>query len=905
MKKLMRNPFLPQSLIFETIATEDLANVEILDGKWENLTDTERQAVFRFNVQTPSTDGSPPQKDTCEYDRYHVYMVSFGGWDRKANGVSISFYRCDSTADVGGGFGNQVFLAVQKAIYDYIKARKPYALSWSPVRKSSTQEKMRKEGGNARGRVYEMLSRAHLFPEYVSYKENHWIRKDLYDKFAVPEGLPKLSDDISKSSTMLNKVSEIKRMRHESKNVSHETISNINDKIYNFGIEDLAREKEELLKNVIDDPEQNPNKLRINDLVHLDTNYPTEYQDFVNDESSHISLLKYINSGRDYGKIVDMSLRSVPWTGGSKEMLLGKVFLVDQGDDAFDNYSNFTNYYVQLPLRILEKFKPEIKSERTKQRFKKLLDDAIKNPLGLDYGTEVIFLPIKIILQEDRAFGDIFKIKRFYDSSGSLYYEAEYVKNYFINQDIDENFKKYFAPTDIQTLRIDEDITNYGNTWNGRFLPLIPSTIDKAERKFRSFIETAKSALEGDNFFKLKKGDQVVGIKGDLLGKSKIGFRYGQIGRVADLVIDDGVQVHISWRDENALKDMELYQQVYKNTPALSVTRRYHEQDYDDAVGIGLTFQKLSDEAVEKAKSNLKNEYQKEYLDFVENPAYNPEKIKVGDTVFATYKTTNFARCMTVSYFGVVSKVESIDVYPDQKVVTFNLVVDKTKTASLMPQEISLSGFSISSYDFCIKLMHYNPANVLLHKKLAHMFDIGKDVFTSRSDWQKRFQSNLDGQQFQQNQKVKVAAGWKTDGTSGQPFVGYFYRMISNRLARVMNPDGDFEGVRIEKMSPVGKPDLRRNLLQQIQSSSLSIGDAVKVSKGMHVNKLGHIVNYSPKKGFAGYYVIVKTMPSDNAHSERIVVNADDLVPSDEVSKLESYKTILNRMNRYFEWKKL
>ena len=242
----------------EAFATEEqLERHQPKNAQWQNIKSD--SATYYFDVEGDDCDGSIPYGDpTC-------YKVRFSGDSRNVeSGISIAFFRRNKIDDVDRGFGTDVFNGVLKGIQEYIKANKPYSVNWSPVYKSAPRGEKKIDNPQARKKVYELWARQTLFPKYVSYRENHWVRKDIYDKYFTADYLgshkfPEISNEIRS----IERKEAIEKIRqHAGKNL-YQVRYLIQSKMQ----EDQKIEEREKLKEKLNSPEFNPQSIRSNDLV--------------------------------------------------------------------------------------------------------------------------------------------------------------------------------------------------------------------------------------------------------------------------------------------------------------------------------------------------------------------------------------------------------------------------------------------------------------------------------------------------------------------------------------------------------------------------------------------------------------------------------------------------------------
>jgi primosomal replication protein N len=359
---------------------DDIAGLQVKDGKWEGL-DGSGTATFYFNVEGDDCEDVDDRnkKPGC-------YKVIISGSDNDPSyGVSVAFYRANSTSDVRGGFGPKVFDAVRKAIYDYIQKRNPAALNWSPVQRSSAPQPGKANTPQARQSAYEIWSVKALWPEkYVSFRENNWLRRDIYDKMFVPKGFPKVPEVLDRNSLPGDKRKALRAFREK---VNHPDVqakfSEVEDDIRQERAraqqEEHRRREEERqrqLQSFLDNPEQNPNDLKKGDQVHVDDwdallNSTTF--DYLITGYNRVYLKNLFDDGRAHGVINSIDIH--------RDILYAVVDM------------HGTDYYIAL--RDLKKDSEEAdnaRKARVSERMKQALENPSINPEGFAEGDKLIFV---------------------------------------------------------------------------------------------------------------------------------------------------------------------------------------------------------------------------------------------------------------------------------------------------------------------------------------------------------------------------------------------------------------------------------------------------------------------------------------------------------------------------------
>jgi len=973
MEKIMRNPFLPITFdYFETVATEDLPKIKPLNGEWKNLDNPNAYSViYNFDAtKTDPNDSTKIIKDVCGTDR-PAYDVRFSGNDYGHEGISISFYRCGRTADHPEGFGGSVFQGVQRAIYDYVMARKPFALNWTPVSRSDGQarERERQKSTSSRHRVYEMLSISHLFPDYVSYKPNHWLRRDLYEKVAAPEGMPPVEDEIKVNSPLAKKKAAINDMRQKSSqkllanaNLASDIVSKINEfgiQIKNKALEDIKAKRLEALNLQINDPQQNPHRLKVDDLVHVSLDYPEAYKSYLNVESSHSSVQKMVNSGRDYGKIADFKFESVPWENGNKEMLLAKVFLVDSSNEEHHDDSQFTDYYIWLPANLLEKYGHEKREGKRMSRLQKLLDNETENPKRFQIGQEIICVPdgnyaYKVRRNADgfqnAGVGEKFKITDAYIDpiSGSIDLKAKFLEN-VLEAEVPDWLSAIINPSDVGVY---SDRTIGFHPKDRAVKHANSTSIAKVKIDYKKVYDAlSRLVVGGENRLGLKKGDQIVFVKSVDISEIAKNLPIGQIGKVHKIILEsslvpdqieiDNVEFIINWTNKNILEDDSRFIDVYAGigrTLSLAKSNGNKDEKYSqDDVRI----KKLNEESQALVKNNFEKMYKK-YQEIINQEMTNSANkygLKPGDEVIVTSKKNpkfiyNFCQ-QYLKYIGVGKLLSfklqiSYDFLEDQNYtsVKADIEYDVEKTQALTGQKSNSNrGLIDVGLEDCLDVVPYNPAQILNVKNLLHNIQ----VVTKTS-------KTKDFIDRQVNKYYSDAGAFHTtDGDKIFPKDAIFYNVndewhrgiyIGNkneRLAYVAkNTNTQFEEVPYEDIKSVNpqKSKAKKSFLKHggtafLPTSSpdaifgmvgLALGDPVDVVAGEHANKSGHIVSWrrlrgvpfaSPSDGRGDMGAVISTYPSPDKPSETIVVPASSLKKSETLHRFESFSGFLSLLNRF------
>jgi len=916
----MKNPFLPYYLqpldIFESMATEDLKDVKLLNAKWLN------DSVFVFDAVKKDENGNEVV-DQCRHGQSPAYKVYFGGSPYGSGGVSISFYRCDSTSDNPGDFGAQVFLGVQKAMYDYVTDKKPFILTWGPV--SRTRGEDRKGQGvektNIRGRVYDLYAKTHLFPDkYVSVEINTWIRRDIYDKTYAKEGYPVVPDDIHEKSKMADKTRLLSKMRNDAVNLDRNTKAKAETVFYNFVSEEekkeeerAAKQKAEALRRYLDDPQFNPNRVEVGDLVWIPDDLP---EDVAPDVENVIGLNVYKNqmsAGLDHGKIVDINLVD--------EKLIAKLYFVNE-----HNSNEYSDYYVNLPVTLLEKYEQnqEKKKDRLNARNKKYLDSRDLNPNQFEVGDEVIVY-FDLVEQGDATqsvarsssgynmrYGDIGKIVNIsirHDSRLKVILKVEFdgsvLENIplFMKQIVDAGYHS------SNSMRLAADERN--------ILKKTPENTKRVQDHYTKTLNMYEKARNGENPWGLKVGDEVVGNDAwSFITAPRAYISLGRIGRVKSINpdISDNYRIWITWGTNNILSDEEDFRR-FKNLSADQVAGS--EQEYGPR---GSDFVKLTPESKDEIRKKFK-EKAEEYYEWIKARRNNPDGLKVGDKVVLgrsdDFDIKRFAN--ERNYVGNHGEITSL--YVEFNPGDFPYVVAEIKMeGSLFDNYIGQQTLPIPLNDRMYKILSMTPANIMAIKKDMQLASVSKDVVSSKQKLGNLvFHYNAHGlgqnrtdpsnpENIQPNDVVnfKDSDGKEHEGRVKRiSYVGVDPIAGGNPTSSVavieVKPGTDvklqayglnhyqlpIEMVRRNEAKSA-KAKRRKQFISSIRQSSpdvtnsLSLGTGVVVTAGPHKDQKGHIVGWRPtSSGFARAVIQLEpTESGEKAGKIEVLANLLDRVPS-------------------------
>ena len=357
--------------------TEDeIANVQVKDGRWINL--NSGPAQFQFNVEGD---------DNCSLER--CYAVNISGDDHDPfSGVSVAFTRDNKYDDQRLGFGPKVFDGIRKAIYDYIKVRNPAALSWSPIQRTSRPGEGKANTPEARKNAYEIWSLKALWPNlYVSFVENRWIRRDLYDKHFVPKGYPPVPEGIDKDTAPGIKRKALRAFREEAakhsgspkENEASQSLSQEYNRARQEASDRRRREEEQLIQDTLNNPQLNPEGLKVGDEVRVE-----DVDALLNSEDFE-SVMGSFAVRRVRRMIQDHEMVGVHGQLDRVRVVDGKAV------------GELTTQHLSLliPFKFLKKDNEQAKQERERKRMEDIqrkIHSPVLNPQGLKLGDKIIFL---------------------------------------------------------------------------------------------------------------------------------------------------------------------------------------------------------------------------------------------------------------------------------------------------------------------------------------------------------------------------------------------------------------------------------------------------------------------------------------------------------------------------------
>lgn len=331
----------------EAFDRESIASFQPEDGQWSPpLERASPSYVYRYNVS------SDPKKD-CGGPCYAVVVSVDGGIsfkhydtgysDRYDKNVQIAQQSGKNPLDIA----NEQMYSILHALGEFIQAKHPEQLIWSPMRK--TREGAKNEG--ARGKVYFLWASKNLYPEYVPVSEGEWVRSDVYerrypamDTFPDPNKVDEIGGAKKFLAAHVAAEDEARRLRYQRE----------------------QQQRDRQVADILNDPHLNPNGLRLGDKVMVkDPN--SEY---------HGMIYKIQNVQRD------------SW-GDYGEQGAALAHLEPTAPDPHDPHPADI-FAPTLPLRALVKATPDVLSQRM-SHFQDL--QTRHNPHGLRVNDSATIMP--------------------------------------------------------------------------------------------------------------------------------------------------------------------------------------------------------------------------------------------------------------------------------------------------------------------------------------------------------------------------------------------------------------------------------------------------------------------------------------------------------------------------------
>lgn len=385
---------------------------EPVDGVWNS-----RQDAYYFNVpgdpcgECPCYDGSRfnDNKPRC-------YVVNISKTSSKGlNGISVSFKRGQGGyKDENKGVAIQVMGGVAHAMDDYISKNSPDFLTWSPIIGGGKIPEARKF-------IYNRWAAKTLFPDkYVNPDGgNTWYKREIYDEKMVPLGFPPIPENLNSKSARPEKREALNQLKSQyEKNLTQITqnLASEEERERERERQEIERERQEAerqrqeqeaarrreeeqrlarIQQVVDDPEKNPDALKVGDIVTLRLNSYGYYD----------SELKY-RIARIKEFVIDET--DNPFESGYGDVTLKfKLDFADYDDSTFRytgpeslkrmGWNNWAGSYYHrnktYPVTDFEKETEEKYSARNATRLesiKSAIDDPAKNPNNIQIGDRVI-----------------------------------------------------------------------------------------------------------------------------------------------------------------------------------------------------------------------------------------------------------------------------------------------------------------------------------------------------------------------------------------------------------------------------------------------------------------------------------------------------------------------------------
>lgn len=354
------------------------------DGRWESPLDSgsgHLQKTYVFNV--PGDDCG-----TANFPCYKVYVAG----DPESR-VSVSFSRDGNYHDQNIGVGMTVFRGVLKALGEYITTLHPAEIRWSAVDKITANPKTGKiTNPNARADIYEGWATRYLFPDKYVGVDGLWVRRDKYDSHYVPQGFPKIPEEVSGDSPPGVKTAALKKMQElvtarqeEIRRAERERAEAEEQERLIANQQRLERERQEeeerrriereKLEAALQDAQKNPEGLKENDIVYVNKD--------TDEDISHISH-HYLELP---AKIEQFKFGS-RYDEEDQNLHVQIRFASDE-----DNTEEFLGPEYWLDAQTLKKATPEHRAERIRQKEEEMaryVNNPETNPNKVQIGDEII-----------------------------------------------------------------------------------------------------------------------------------------------------------------------------------------------------------------------------------------------------------------------------------------------------------------------------------------------------------------------------------------------------------------------------------------------------------------------------------------------------------------------------------
>jgi ribosomal protein L24 len=367
------------------------------------------------------------------------YQLNLSGDPNRS--TSISFYRGGSVSDSGRGVQINLTKTILRAISEFIEKKKPRYFSWSPVLKTKVNPVLRRIiNQDARGKLYDKFFVDKYFPEYVPIGPKHWTSRENYEKFYVPYGYSPIPENITKNSQRSEKMQVIENLENFKLGNAGE-INRRNyersDAEYRDEMEQARkkqREQEEKVQKVLNDPQQNPDQIKISDLVDV-----KHSENIGGNETESYTV----------GIVKEFLMSSPEGPNLSDEKLSAIVKLSDDDGESFYGPSK------TIPLSELKKETPDSKQEREEKNRRKLeilLRNPELNPNKISENDQIlIFMPRNPTANGNGLMGTVEKIvfKKDY-SQGELYAKIKWDESTIEKM---RSMDAYRSPSDLVTLK--------------------------------------------------------------------------------------------------------------------------------------------------------------------------------------------------------------------------------------------------------------------------------------------------------------------------------------------------------------------------------------------------------------------------------------------------------------------
>lgn len=393
-----------------------------------------------------------------------------------------------------------------------------------------------------------------------------------------------------------------------------------------------ARKKAESMRHLLDNPELNPEKLEVGDVVLLPSDlkqFPQKFGDMdlekYIDQQYGLSGYKHFHlHGKDAAKILDVDEVNPP--GSTKPVLVAK--LAKQGDGINDFTSSAG---LEMPLFALKKRGEDTEEERRKRQdshAKKYLEDARTNPQGLKVGDKIIAIPE---FKASRRYGDAYyfgfgaigKIKAYRIDYGDIIFTAEMDDNVIPSneQESPDNFKNRLQEINFNATE------KFIHLYNSENVQKVKSIYEEQKNALTNAIRSPQKNPQG-----FKVGDEGVYHMNQVeRGRREYGpernVGFGSVFKIDSMYLDDhdNLRIKCVTQDKNVLDDHDVEENHKRH-----LSNEYNDFNLDAS---DPKLKKLSSESIDKVKE-VYNKYKNRHELALSDTQQNPQGFKVGDAAF-------------------------------------------------------------------------------------------------------------------------------------------------------------------------------------------------------------------------------------------------------------------------------